>query len=144
MPNETQLEEVERLRKSLRRTQAMAASALAAVGLMLLMGAARGPQVLRAKGLVIVDEHGRDRILLGAPTPESTGRNRKDGQAESLVFLGEDGADRVIVGQTPNPHFNGHTSQRIAEDWGLIFSDPSGNERGGLGFLGGGTCIYGA
>ena len=140
MLSETQFEEVRRVRQSLRKTQALAAGTLAVLALTLLMGSARGPQILRAKGVVIVDEQGRERILLGAPTPSSTDRKRKDAQTESLVFLGADGADRVIVGQTPDPYIKGRTSQRIAQNWGLIFSEPSGNERGGMGFLGTGRA----
>lgn len=136
----TQFEEVRRLRQSLRKTQALAAGTLAVLAFTLLLGSTRGPQVLRAKGLVIVDEQGQDRILLGAPTPSSADRKRKDAQTESLVFVGADGADRVIIGQTPDPYIKGRTSQRIAQNWGLIFSDPSGNERGGMGFLGTGRA----
>jgi hypothetical protein len=104
------------------------------------MGAARGPQVLRARGLVIVDEGGREKILLGSPTPTSSNRLRKDAQTESLVFLGDDGSDRVIIGQTPDPYQAGQTSKRIAEGWGSLYFDPKGTERAGMGFLGNGRA----
>ena len=140
MTDQAQVDEIRNLRRSLHRTQLAAGGVLAVFATMVLMAATRGPGVLRATGLVIVDEQGREKILMGAPTPPSAGRTRKDGQTASLVFLGDDGADRVIIGQTPNPHFNGHTSKRRAENWGLIFADPKGNERGGIGFLGTGRA----
>jgi hypothetical protein len=140
MPSESYADEVAYLRKSLRWTQVLAAVCFGSTSLLLLMGATRAPQVLRAKGLVIVDEQGREKILLGSPTPTSTSRLRKDAQTESLVFLGDDGSDRVIVGQTPNPYEAGQTSKRIAEGWGSLYFDPKGTERAGMGFLGNGRA----
>ena len=140
MSNESQSAEIQQLRKSLRRTQGLLAALILVLPVSLLMGADRVPQVLKARGLVIVDGEGRAKILLGAPTPETADRLRKDAQTESLVFLGEDGSDRVIVGQTPDPYQGGQTSKRIAQNWGLVFSDPKGTERGGMGFLGEGRA----
>jgi hypothetical protein len=140
MTHASQADEINHLRKSLRITQVLAASWFVATAVVLLMGATHGPQVLRAKGLVIVDDQGREKILLGSPTPVSSSRLRKDAQTESLVFLGEDGSDRVIVGQTPDPYIAGQTSKRIAEGWGSLYFDPKGTERAGMGFLGNGRA----
>ena len=128
------------LRRSVRHLQ-IALSGVVIAGLaILLMGATRGPEVLRARGLVIVDEQGHDRILMGAPTPASAQRARRDAQTESLVFLGPDGSDRVIVGQTHDPQVEGKTLKRIAEGWGMAYFDPKGTERGGIGYLGNGRA----
>ena len=100
------------------------------------VAAMRAPEVLRAKGLVIVDAQGRDRILLGAPVPASRNRKRQDAATASLVVLGADGADRVVVGQTPSPVIGGRVYPRPLEGWGLGLYDPKGDERGGMVFLG--------
>jgi hypothetical protein len=134
-------QELQDLRKTVRNLSTLVAALLLTAAACFLLGATKGPQVLRLKGLVIVDDQGRDRILLGAPTPESASRTRKDAQTESLVFLGENGADRVIIGQTPDPSIAGQTSKRIAEGWGSLYFDPNGNERGGMGFLGNGRAV---
>ena len=140
MNYESHADDMKQLRKSLRRTQILAAICLGTTSLGLLVGATRGLQVLRAKGLIIVDEQGREKILLGSPVPVSSSRARKDAQTESLVFLGEDGSDRVIVGQTPDPYVAGQTSKRVAEGWGSLYLDPKGTERAGMGFLGNGRA----
>jgi len=133
-------QEIHDLRRTVRTLTTLVAAAVLVIAAFALLAATSGPQILRVKGLVIVDDQGRDRILLGAPTPASPTRTRKDANTESLVFLGENGADRVIIGQTPNPTVAGQTSKRIAEGWGSLYLDPNGNERGGMGFLGNGRA----
>ena len=96
--------------------------------------------VIRTRGVVIVDAEGRDRILIGAPVPVSADRNRKNAETPGAVFLGPDGADRLIVGESPGPMIDGRPSKRIAEAVGVTFHDPKGNERGGIGFLGNGRA----
>ena len=100
------------------------------------VAAVRPPEVLRARGLVIVDAQGRDRILLGAPVPASADRKRQDAATASMVVLGPDGADRVIVGQTPDPVLQRKVYKRPLEAWGLGLYDPKGGERGGMVFAG--------
>jgi hypothetical protein len=53
--------------------------------------------VLRVRGIIVEDEQGHERILLGAPVPQVSGRKRKDAMTGVLV-LGENGADRVSLG----------------------------------------------
>lgn len=111
--------------------------------------------VLRARGIVIEDEQGRDRILIGAPVPNSPDRVRTDLErvrkewapslggdaymeryasyrhaASGILFLNEDGFDRLVLGERhPDPN----TGQRIVAPAGLTFNDERGFERGGLG-----------
>lgn len=98
--------------------------------------------VLRARGLIIVDEAGRERILLGAPVPASKARLRTDATT-SLVFLGEDGSDRVTVGDQPDPRIKGEVVPRIARGWGIVVNDDQGNERGGFGYIDNGRVVLG-
>lgn len=80
--------------------------------------------IIRAKGIVIEDENGRDRMLIGSPVPNSKHRVRTDtalvrrywasqfkepnqymewyktykNSLNGIVFMNEDGFDRVLVG----------------------------------------------
>ena len=115
--------------------------------------------VLRAHGLIIEDDAGRERILIGAPIPEAGNRVRTDTTrlrelwgprhpdiekymgsyqdynhgTNGLVILNEDGFDRLVLGdEGPDPH----VGKRIAPSTGLLVHDAKGFERGGLGVLG--------
>ena len=96
--------------------------------------------ILRARGLVITDAQGRDRILIGAPVPASKDRTRKDDASDGIIFLGETGADRLAVGQLPTQHIDGKTYKRRGDDdnYGMTLYDTKGSERGGLASMGGG------
>src|SRR5439155_3003982 len=64
-------------------------------------------KILRVRGLIVEDGHGRARILLGAPVPRVKDRKRTD-DAAGLIVLGETGAERVAVGYpTPAPQIGG-------------------------------------
>lgn len=92
-------------------------------------------QILRVRGLIVEDAQGRPRILLGAPVPRVTGRNRQDDNT-GIILIGENGADRVAIGDpTPAPQASGKVVQRIAPGTGLVVDDAQGNERGGIGVL---------
>ncbi len=148
----------ERLTRSIRWLQVYAA--LMTVGLVVsfMRGGTGTDGVLRARGLVIEDEAGRERILLGAPIPEAANRVRTDTarlrelwgpehpdieaymdsyqdynhEAYGLVILNEDGFDRLILGEeAPDPH----VGKRIAPSTGLLVHDRMGFERGGFGVL---------
>lgn len=117
-----------------------------------------GNKVLKARGLVIVDENGRERILIGAPLPGAANRVRTDTarvrelwskrfgnpeqymkwyrdynhQANGILILDEQGFDKVCLGDgVPDANIG----PRIGKQTGLIFCDPEGFERGGIGVL---------
>jgi hypothetical protein len=99
--------------------------------------------ILRARGLVIMDAQGHERILLGAPVPETPDRRRTD-STTGIILLGENGADRVAIGDpVPAPQVEGRVVARVSPEAGITFDDPEGNERGGFGYLDNGTVSLG-
>ncbi len=115
-------------------------------------------KIIKTRGIIIVDEQGRERILLGAPIPAAKNRVRTDlakvekiwgpqlgGQqymnyyknynhnVNGMLVLNENGIDRLAIGDhLPDPNIG----KRIGEnDTGLIWNDDDGFERGGLGIL---------
>jgi hypothetical protein len=106
--------------------------------------AAEGSRVLRAKGLIIEDSHGRARVLLGSPLPSVSERLRLDASTTSMVFLDEQGHDRLTLGEEPEPQIAGKVSQtmhRIAPGFGVVIHDGSGDERGTYGWLANGRAL---
>lgn len=91
--------------------------------------------VLRVRGLIVEDDAGHDRILIGAPIPPASGRKRKDNTV-GLIVLGENGADRVALAvPMPAPQIQGAIGKRIGGGSGLVVDDEQGDERGGMGVL---------
>ena len=117
-----------------------------------------GNKVLKARGLVIVYDNGRERILIGAPLPGAANRVRTDTarvrelwskrfgnpeqymkwyrdynhQANGILILDEQGFDKVCLGDgVPDANIG----PRIGKQTGLVFCDPEGFERGGIGVL---------
>jgi hypothetical protein len=115
-------------------------------------------KILRAKGIIIVDDRGRERILIGAPLPHASNRVRTDTarvralwsqrfgnadqymkwykdydhKANGILVLDEQGYDKVCLGDgVPDANIG----QRIGKQTGLIFCDNEGFERGGIGVL---------
>ena len=125
-------EEMIRLRKQIRLLQfgAVAAAAYAAIA-----AASPAAQVLKARGLVIEDQAGRERIVLGDAAPR--GSPASGPTSGTLVFKGEGGQNRVLLGQEPGPRIRGEDYRRVAPGWGLLIYAPDGNERGGIGYLDG-------
>jgi hypothetical protein len=116
------------------------------------------PQVLRARGLVLVDDQGRERILIGAPIPSASHRVRTDdarvreawagrypdpdeymkyyagydNSTNGMLILDENGFDRVAVGSpTPDPNIG----RRLGPSTGIVINDAQGFERSGYGLL---------
>jgi hypothetical protein len=112
--------------------------------------------VLRVRGLIIEDDQGRERILMGAPIPQAKNRVRTDfdrvkrawagrspskymewyktyqNQMNGILLLNEDGFDRVALGDpVPDPN----VGIRIAPSSGLVINDEEGFERSGYGLL---------
>ena len=115
-------------------------------------------KILRAKGIVIVDDKGRERILIGAPLPQAGNRVRTDTArvralwsnrfgnanqymkwyrdyshtANGILILDEEGYDKVCLGDgVPDANIG----PRIGQQTGLIFCDNEGFERGGIGVI---------
>ena len=113
--------------------------------------------IIRAKGIVLEDSAGRDRILIGAPIPFSKNRVRTDTArvrlywaknyedkagkymewynnyyhgAEGMVVMNDKGFDRVLVGdKLADPN----TGRRMFEAAGILWNNPEGWELGGAG-----------
>jgi hypothetical protein len=96
------------------------------------------PQVLRTRGVIIEDSHGRPRILLGSPFPAVKERTRQDARTTSILFLDEEGHDRLTLGEELEPQIGGKVPvgvYRIASGFGVVIHDGSGDERGAYGWL---------
>jgi hypothetical protein len=108
------------------------------------VSAAEAPSVLHVKGLVIEDEQGRARILLGAPFPTVPERLRQDETTAALLFLDEHGHDRFSIGAKMAPQINGTLPanyHKPGDGYGVTLYDQAGNERGGMGFLSNGSTM---
>jgi hypothetical protein len=114
-----------------------------------------GPRdILRARGLVIEDASGRERILIGAPVPEAASRVRTDmarvmkawgkrfpnmdwykgldNSTNGILILDANGFDRIAIGDpTPDPNIG----RRIAPSVGVLINDQEGFERTGWGYF---------
>jgi hypothetical protein len=90
-------------------------------------------QILHARGIVIEDDHGRPRLLLGAPIPRVEGRKRRDDLTNGIVLVEENGADRLVVGDAIEAQVQGNVGKRkdTGRASGFWINDASGNERGG-------------
>lgn len=156
-------DELARLRRDVRllKAYALALTAAALVGGLAAFGrAAPTDQVLRARGLVIVDAAGRERILIGAPVPAARNRLRTDTArvrrevapqfggvpadaylryyrdyrhaVNGILVLDERGVDRLAFGDSvPDPNIG----RRIGPSTGLVLNDARGFERTGYGVL---------
>jgi len=149
---------IDRLERSVRRLRTYAG--VITVAMVALVTSALVPptaEVLRARGLVIVDEAGRERILIGAPIPAAENRVRTDMErveriwgtrfprayveeyypkyrhsVHGMVVLDENGFDRVVIGDSvPDPNIG----RRIGPASGMVINDAEGFERSGYGLL---------
>jgi hypothetical protein len=152
-------DELAKLRREVRALKLYAITLTGAAvmaGLVAFRSTAPEDQILRARGLVIVDAAGRERILLGAPIPESRSRVRTDTarvrsiwgprfspkymewyaryrhSMNGMLVLDERGFDRVAVGDSvPDPNIG----KRVGPSTGLIINDGQGFERSGYGLI---------
>jgi len=149
---------VRELRAQCLRLRLVAVAAIIGVSLLgsaMLAERLADPRLLRTRGIVVEDEAGRDRILIGAPIPSSKDRVRDDvakaeaawgkrlGEAtfresfeklahgaSGIVFLNEQGFDRLVVGdEMPDPN----TGKRIVDPTGMTWNNDEGYELGGIG-----------
>lgn len=142
-------ERVAKLERRLRSYQALALIGVTAIASYACARASAEPQgrpvgatVLRARGLVIEDEQGHPRILLGAPVPVVPERKRKD-PTNGLIVLGADGADRLQLGNVGGPQMGGKVNPRVSPATGLMVNDAAGDERAGFGLFDNGQAGWG-
>ncbi|MFD2514174.1 hypothetical protein ACFSRY_09875 [Pontibacter locisalis] len=147
---------IEQIEKKLKLQRAYTLITSCALGLFLLLSfTGKNNDVIRTKGIVIVDELGRERILIGAPIPEAKNRVRTNLErvkqiwgknmskeymgwyknynhsANGMVILDENGFDRVAIGDTPDPNIG----KRIGQGTGVVINDELGFERSGYQLL---------
>ncbi|MBN8699617.1 MAG: hypothetical protein J0L54_08380 [Chitinophagales bacterium] len=112
--------------------------------------------IIRVKGIIVEDEAGRERIIIGAPLPFAKNRARTDTakikskwaigmgpqymnnyktynhSANGIAILDENGWDRIVlVDPVPDPIIG----NRIGPETGLLLNDDKGLERSGYGLL---------
>ena len=113
--------------------------------------------VLYTRGIVIIDESGNERILIGAPIPKSKDRIRDDLKKAQAVWgeelelnkewdwfeemnhdcfgmliLDENGHDRLAIGSpTPDPNIG----LRVGPATGIEINDEKGYERSGYSYM---------
>ena len=144
------------LERQVRRLRAYAAAVTLIVLALPLVALTRAPgrDVLRTRGVIIEDERGVERILIGAPVPAAANRVRTDfdkakatwGQrypnmewfkkldhsTNGMVILDANGQDRIVIGDpTPDPNIG----RRIAPSVGIVINDAEGFERSGWGYF---------
>ena len=111
-------------------------------------------EIIRTRGIIVIDETGRDRILIGAPVPNSDNRIRSsfdkakmtwgkrfpsfdwyknlDNASNGMIILDEHGYDKITIGDpVPDPNIG----KRIGPSVGVAINDNEGFERSGWGFI---------
>ncbi|MXV95959.1 MAG: hypothetical protein F4Y07_14340 [Gemmatimonadetes bacterium] len=145
-------------KRAIRWLQAYAALMTIAIVALFFTDGTATDGVLRVRGLIIEDEAGRERILIGAPIPAAANRVRTDEarvrelwgprfpdperymgwyrdyqhSTNGILILSEDGFDRLVLGDpVPDPNIG----RRIGPNTGLLVNDPEGFERSGYGLI---------
>jgi hypothetical protein len=65
-------------------------------------GAEQTPQVIRARGLIIVDDQGRERIIMGSPVPDPPHIGKRISPGHGMIILDEKGYERFGLGLMDN------------------------------------------
>ena len=150
--------ETHQVKRTIRWLQAYAALMTIAIVALFFTDGTATDGVLRVRGLIIEDEAGRERILIGAPIPAAANRVRTDEarvrelwgprfpdpeqymgwyrdyqhSTNGILILSEDGFDRLVLGDpVPDPNIG----RRIGPNTGLLVNDPEGFERSGYGLI---------
>ncbi len=130
--------------------------AIAFLGYKVLTGEKEDSGIIRVQGIIIEDHNGNDRILIGAPVPESKDRVRTDTvkvrsfmgeryykvhspyyhkykhEANGIIIPDENGIDRLALGDpVPDPN----VGPRIGPATGIAINNSKGFERSGYGLL---------
>ncbi|MBD0332331.1 MAG: hypothetical protein ICV66_06725 [Chitinophagaceae bacterium] len=111
--------------------------------------------IIRTKGIIIEDQNGNERILIGAPVPFAKNRVRTDTtraaemygdnwkifrkyysnyvhNTNGVLILDEKGFDRIALGSpAPDPNIG----RRIGQATGIVLNDERGYERSGYGLI---------
>ena len=146
----------DQLTRTIRWLQVYAALMTVALVVLFVRSETASDGILTARGLIIKDESGRERILIGAPVPEAANRVRTDEarvrevwapgfpdpdaymgyyqdyshETTGMLILSEDGFDRLVVGDpVPDPNIG----RRIGPLLGMVINDARGFERTGYG-----------
>lgn len=114
------------------------------------------PEILTVKGLIVEDEAGRARIVMGAPIPFTEERVRTDrdrvlaewserygGNMDwyfeglnhdvfGILVMDENGHDRIAIGSPVN---DPNIGRRVEPGHGIVWNDAEGFERGGLSYF---------
>lgn len=122
------------------------------------VGAQSDNRVLRTRGIIVEDEAGRERVLIGAPIPAAANRARTNDRrvrelwasrypnqdqymalykgyqhsTNGILILDESGVDRVAIG---DPVPDATRGKRIGPGTGMVINDDRGLERSGYGLL---------
>jgi hypothetical protein len=59
-------------------------------------------KVIRARGLIIVDEQGRERIIMGSPVPDPPHMGKRISPGHGMIILDEQGYERFGLGLMDN------------------------------------------
>lgn len=127
-----------RLERAERRVRLLSGTVLLLVAVAVLgsVGAQEGDpvDVITARGLVVVDDAGRARVVIGAPGTSAAADPRL-AETTGLVVLDTTSRPAVAVGIDPPLILDdGTIGKRIGSSSGLTFYDPrDGKERGGIG-----------
>jgi hypothetical protein len=154
--SDTRLNQLENQVRRLRLTVAMMLVILVGTGVAAFTQSQ--PDIVRARGIVIEDAAGRERILIGAPIPPANNRVRTDSirarqawagrfpdpdeymryyadyrnSMHGMLVLDENGYDRVAIGDsTPDPNIG----RRLGPSTGIQINDDHGFERSGYSLL---------
>lgn len=151
-------DKIKKLEKQVKTLTGLSMLLLVAVVLSIVIVPSRvdDDDILRVKGIIVEDEAGRERILIGAPVPPASNRIRTDTSrvreiwgprfpkkymeyykgyshaANGILILDEKGFDRIAIGSpTPDPNIG----KRIGQGTGIQINDEEGFERTGYGML---------
>ena len=152
----------ERLTRAIRWLQVYAALMTVALIVLFVRSGAATDSVIRARGLIIEDAAGRERILIGAPVPEAANRVRTDEarvrevwaprfpdaymgyyqdyshETTGLLILSEDGFDRLALGDpVPDPNIG----KRAWPNTGIVINDAEGFRADGIRPVAGGRPL---
>lgn len=93
---------ITRLEHQLKRTRRfLIAVVFGALALPLVAWTTATPEVIRVRGVIVVDEQGRERIVIGAPVPDPV-EGRRIAAGTGLVINDTTGAERFGLNLFPN------------------------------------------